>query len=263
VVTPVDPPIVAWEPRAADFRDDIQHHLALDAAALEQLDAAPHGPESLRFWEVPAAAVVVGRASRVEAEVDLAACRRDGVPVVRRSSGGAAVLVGPGCLLYSLVLSTVRRPALRHIDAAHRFVLARHAAALQAMEPDVSWEGTSDLAWRGRKFSGNSLRCRANAILYHGTLLYDFPIERVSRYLRLPPRRPEYRGDRSHEAFLTNFPAQRRALEEALSSAWGTVPGEVPWPGAQLAYWLRTRFTNEEWNLVGRERSARRGGGLD
>ena len=46
--------------------------------------------------------VVVGRSSRLDEEVHLDACRAAGVPVLRRPSGGAAIVSGPGCLMYAL-----------------------------------------------------------------------------------------------------------------------------------------------------------------
>ena len=77
--------------------------------------------------------VVVGRSSRVAAEVRLDACRELGIPVLRRPSGGAAVVAGPGCLMYALVLSYRLRPELRVVAAAHRWVLGTLAAALAAL----------------------------------------------------------------------------------------------------------------------------------
>ena len=85
-------------------------NLALDEALLETADEGADAGEVLRIWESPQPLVVVGRASRVADEVDEASCRAQGIPVLRRCSGGAAVVVGPGCLMYALVLSSRLRP---------------------------------------------------------------------------------------------------------------------------------------------------------
>ena len=53
--------------------------------------------------------------TRLAQDVDEAACQADGVPILRRSSGGGTVLLGRGCLLYSLVLSYDRSPALAEV----------------------------------------------------------------------------------------------------------------------------------------------------
>jgi lipoate-protein ligase A len=172
-------------------------NLALDEALL---DAAQLGecPEVLRLWESAAPIVVVGRASQVAVEVDLDACRARHIPVLRRTSGGAAIVAGPGCLMYALVLSYERLPHLRMIDQAHSFVLETIASSLRTRVPMVSRCGISDLTIDGRlKFSGNSLRASRTHLLYHGTLLYEFPLPLVGQLLLTPPRQPEYRARRA------------------------------------------------------------------
>ena len=67
--------------------------------------------------------------------------------MIRRTSGGATIVTGPGCLMYALVLSYDLRPELRSIDAAHRFVFTRLATALQSLVPTVQRCGTSNLAY--------------------------------------------------------------------------------------------------------------------
>ena len=50
-------------------------NIALDEALLEESEMADSPREVFRLWESPQQAVVVGRSSRVETEVDLEACR--------------------------------------------------------------------------------------------------------------------------------------------------------------------------------------------
>src|SRR5688500_8323897 len=85
-------------------------NLALDEALLDAAEADSTAEDVLRFWEPANYCVVVGRSSQVVVEVNLEACRRRGIPVVRRSSGGAAIVAGPGCLMYAVVLSYHRQP---------------------------------------------------------------------------------------------------------------------------------------------------------
>src|SRR5881394_616969 len=77
-------------------------NLALDEALLEAAEAGELAGDVLRLWEMPQPAVIVGRSSRLAEEVDAPAVRAAQVPVLRRASGGAAVVVGPGCLMYSV-----------------------------------------------------------------------------------------------------------------------------------------------------------------
>ena len=136
-------------------------NLALDEALLEEAEAADRPVETLRLWEPRQPLVVVGRSSRPDVEVRLDVCRELDIPVLRRISGGATVVSGPGCLMYGLVLSYRLRPELRVVTAAHRWVLGTLAAALAAHVPGVQCQGTSDLALGELKFSGNSAECAA------------------------------------------------------------------------------------------------------
>jgi len=195
-------------------------NIALDETLLDAAEDQREPVETLRFWESPLPAVIVGRSSKIALEVRLEACQAEGVPVLRRSSGGAAVVIGPGCLMYSLVLNLARRPALRAVSAAHRFVLGKMAEALRPIAPGIRCRGISDLVLGERKFSGNSLRLKRANLLYHGTILYDFRLEWISRYLAMPPREPDYRNGRPHEEFVTNLPVPVSKIREAIRAAW-------------------------------------------
>jgi lipoate-protein ligase A len=227
-----------------------EENLALDEALLTEAESSARPREIIRIWESLQVAVVVGRSTRVAEEVNLEACRADGVVVCRRTSGGASVVIGPGCLMYSLVLSYERRPAMRMVDQAHRFVLERTAKALAGSTTEcVEPMGTSDLALRDRKFSGNSLRCRRSHLLYHGTLLYDFPLEKISRYLRHPPRQPDYRKGRSHDQFVMNLLVDPARLKQCLMEAWHVDSTRRQWPTERVAQLVRERYASDEWNL--------------
>jgi lipoate-protein ligase A len=128
--------------------------------------------------------------------------------------------------MYSLVLDRRARPQLRGIDGAHRLVMNRMVAALEPLVPGVARADICDLVLPGeggappQKFAGNSLRVKRDHLLYHGTILYDFPLGQISRWLAKPRRQPAYRDGRDHGAFLTNLPATRAAIEHALLDAW-------------------------------------------
>jgi lipoate-protein ligase A len=224
-------------------------NLALDEALLDEAETAGSGHEVLRLWEPEQTLVVVGRGSHVAHEVDLAACRRDGVPALRRGSGGAAIVSGRGCLMYAVVLSHASRPELRSIDAAHRYVLEALAGGLGRFSAGIARRGTSDLAVGERKFSGNSLRVKRTHLLYHGTLLYDFPLEAISRYLIEPPREPEYRRGRPHAAFVTNLPASREALVRGVIEAFGADAERQIWPERRVAELVAEKYARDGWNL--------------
>src|SRR5262249_21065633 len=152
------------------------------------------GGEVLRLWEWPTPAVILGAGGRLAEDADEAACRADGVPILRRSSGGGTVLLTSGCLCFSLVLRFDRHPALAEIPTSYVYILDRTLEALAGLLPGAERAGTSDLAAGGRKFSGNAQQRKRMHLLHHGTLLYGFDLSLVGRYLRLPARQPDYRA---------------------------------------------------------------------
>jgi lipoate-protein ligase A len=78
----------------------------------------------------------------------------------------------------------------------------------------------SDLAWQGKKVSGNAQRRTAGVFLHHGTLLYDFDSKLAGRYLLEPKRQPEYRGGRTHAQFLGNLPLSAQDIENRVREVW-------------------------------------------
>jgi len=248
-------------------------NIALDEALLEQSRLAAdiegwHG-ETLRLWQSPTPIVVVGRSSRVEQEVNLAECQRRGVPVLRRPSGGAAIVAGPGCLMYTVVLNLARRPQLTAVDAAHAFVLGRVLKAVNSVAQGAARAGTSDLVLQTaegetppRKFSGNSMRLKRDRLLYHGTLLYDFDLSLVSALLGVAPRQPDYRQQRPHGQFVANLPCQQGQLEQALMHVWqaeqapsqvsGQVSGLVSggYPRDLVDRLVAERYKTDAWNFA-------------
>src|SRR6266852_576362 len=90
-------------------------NLACDEALLDWLEEKGE-PEVLRVWEPREHFVVLGYANKAFLEVNLEACLKRRIPILRRCSGGGTVLQGPGCLNYSLLLKIAGEPALRSIS---------------------------------------------------------------------------------------------------------------------------------------------------
>lgn len=170
-----------------------------------------------RTWEATRPAVVVGRSTRMAGHVIQEACDEDGVRVLRRFSGGGAVVLGSGCLNYAVGLSLVSRPDLNDVPGSFRAILGGIATALGV--PGVSVGGGTDLVRDGRKVSGNAQRRGRRALLHHGTLLYAFDAGLALRYLKEPERQPDYRASRRHTEFLGNLPLSRESLRERLGVA--------------------------------------------
>jgi lipoate-protein ligase A len=221
-------------------------NLALDEALLLQAEAGQAG-EVLRLWEWPHRAVVLGSGCRLADDVDEAACAAQGVPILRRSSGGGTVLLGPGCLLFSLVLSYERAAELEAIRPSYAYVLDRVERALADVVPGVELAGISDLAVAGRKFSGNAQQRKRRYLLHHGTLLYAFDLASIGHFLSLPQRQPEYRAGRSHQAFLMNLPLPVEELKRRLRAAWNANPRTEEWPADLVQKLVAEKYTQPTW----------------
>lgn len=227
----------------------VAENLALDEALLAEAHDGSVSGMVVRTWMADAPTVVLGSSSGVDQEIDLDACRTEGVAMVRRPSGGLTVAIGPGCLMWSVVIALPgAAPAIEKIHAA---VLDPLSAALTAAGRKVVRRGSSDLAVEcddgERKVSGNAVRVRRGAVLYHGTLLDRFDLDLVARVLRHPPREPGYRGGRSHAAFLANLDLGRGPLEAAVRSAFGAATVRRDWPREGVEALLRDRYLDAAW----------------
>jgi lipoate-protein ligase A len=222
-------------------------NLACDEALLEACDAGELD-EVLRFWESACHFVVVGYADAIEREVNVPACQARRVPILRRCSGGGAVLQGPGCLNYSLVLRVPGGGPLATATGANRFIMERHRDALQPLlGPPVRVEGHTDLTVGGRKFSGNAQRRRRRTLLFHGTFLLGLDLDLVESLLRQPARQPSYRRQRRHLDFLTNVPLAAGQIKAALRQSWAATGDGLRLPAARLQHLLATQYENDRW----------------
>jgi len=221
-------------------------NLALDEALLVHAEQA--GEESIRFWRFNRPVVVLGRGSKIGAEVDVEFCQRESIPVLRRCSGGASIVAGPDCLMYSVVLDLVARPELRSVDEAHRFVIGNLAAAILSQRAEIQWQGICDLTLDSKKFSGNSLRIARNHLLYHGTVLQRVDRELVQRCLRTAPRQPDYRDGRDHDEFVTSIAIDPIQFCDALAHRYGAREIMQDWPVAEMESLYESKYAKSEWH---------------
>ena len=211
--------------------------------------------------------VVLGYANQAAREVNLEACKREGIPILRRCSGGGTVVQGPGCLNYSLILrvdgeyhepfelihheftSSVTRP-LRTIAGANKMILLRQAAAiLSLLNTGVQILGHTDLSLRNLKFSGNAQRRLRNCLIFHGTFLLNFDISLIEKLLPMPSKQPCYRENRSHADFLTNLKLPSAGVKLALRRIWNAEDPLTNAPTDKIRDLVSARYSRDEWNL--------------
>jgi lipoate-protein ligase A len=223
-------------------------NLALEEVLLDEVEQGRQ-PDTLRFWESPVPFVVLGTAQILSDEVHEEHCLDDGVPIMRRCTAGGCVLQGPGSFNYALYLNYDSFPETASLHASYRFILGKVCAALATLNIEAAHRGISDIAIGGLKISGNAQRRRRRALLHHGTLLYRADTGAISRYIREPADRPDYRGSRPHAEFVTSLPTAPEALAAALSAVFHpTDPSDVTADEMNRAEVLaREKYTQDHW----------------
>ncbi|MCX6928274.1 MAG: lipoate--protein ligase family protein [Verrucomicrobia bacterium] len=226
-----------------------EENLACDEALLDLCEAGG-SDELLRLWALPQYFVVLGYANKAATEVNLAFCGANGIPVLRRCSGGGTVLQGPGVLNYSLILRIEESGPCHSIPSTNKFILERQREAFAALVPArIELRGQTDLAVGGLKFNGNAQRRRRRFLLFHGSFLLDLDISLVEKTLPLPSRQPNYRLNRSHADFLVNLNLPADSIKAALAKTWRASGALANIPFDQIARLCREKYSLDDWNL--------------
>ena len=235
----------------AAFTDPAEN-LAFDEALLR---VAPESPV-LWLWRNPVC-VVVGRGQRIAREVRIEECARDGVPVLRRASGGGTVFHDPGNLNVTLVLPG---PTDRPLETLGKVMSA--AVDQLGLVPRI---GDRGLFVDDAKLCGFAVFRTKTGLLAHSTLLVETSAALVGRYLTSAPADPRpLDSHRSPVASLAEhglrpgFPSVEAAVRAAASQILGTLVPRPP-SAAELTRQralLHTRYRYPSWHADGSQRAA-------
>ncbi len=218
-------------------------NLAFDEALVRAVPALP----LLRLWRNPRC-VIIGRGQRPEREVDLAACARDELPVLRRGSGGGTVYQDLGNLNVTLVLPGTPDPL-----AALGELVSSLLGEL-GLRPERSARG---VFVGGSKISGFAALRTRDAVLAHATLLCSTPAALVTRYLTPTPATPHPLD--SHRSPVTSLAALGVGLPDPLpllEHHLGPLTRRAP-TERELAHQRRlifTRYGQRAWHESGSQR---------
>ncbi|MDR1612991.1 MAG: lipoate--protein ligase family protein [Planctomycetota bacterium] len=170
---------------------------------------------AIALWRPEGVHVALGLAQSVEKEVRLGANGGLNAGLVRRQSGGGAVLLYPGVLCWEAIagLDFVKRAGGGDgIRAAYRALCGPVIAGLGRLGVSAFFAGVSDLAVDGaaeegnrRKVAGTAQLRRRGRALVHGALLAEADVSAMSEYLLPPSAAPEYRDGRSHRGFCVSL----------------------------------------------------------
>ncbi|HYF49252.1 MAG TPA: biotin/lipoate A/B protein ligase family protein, partial [Planctomycetota bacterium] len=186
--------------------------LALEEAIQLELEEG-RSPETWRIWQASRRAVILGTGQEAAKEVFLETAAGRNVDVLRRHSGGGAVVIGPGVLNFSAFHLIENLPGSETIRGAMTAALRPLVEWLASFGIKAVEAGLSDLAIQGsdgtlRKIAGNSQARKKRSVLVHGTILADPDFSAISELLRFPSKVPDYRVGRDHRGFLTSLKEQ-------------------------------------------------------
>jgi lipoate-protein ligase A len=234
--------------------------MALDEALLEGIASGAALP-ALRFfgWNPPA--VSLGYFQGLEEEVDLDACRRHGVDVVRRISGGGAVFHHAE-ITYSLIMPLSHPCAGASIPESYRALCAGVTAGLGRLGVEAVFAPVNDILAGGKKISGSAQTRRKDCLLQHGTVLLDLDAELMFSLLKVPQEK--LRGKLIEDirrrvtslglllgrkvSYEEGSAALAEGFREALSLDFAigdTAPS--PQEEARAAFLAETKFASPQW----------------
>lgn len=147
-------------------------------------------PNTLRFYRWKPSAVSVGKFQKIENEVQLENCRRYGVDVVRRITGGGTVYHdSEGEITYSVVLGR-ENPDAMDMTAVYSKVYSCITEALKILGITADFSqgdarNCPNLTVKGKKISGSAQSHKSGVVLQHGTILLDVDLEKMFTLLRV------------------------------------------------------------------------------
>jgi lipoate-protein ligase A len=241
-------------------------NMAIDEAILtaRTLDRAPN---TLRLYRWKPSAVSLGKNQQPENVVHLENCRRLGVDVVRRITGGGTVYHDERDeVTYSLTAETSDL-GVKEITTVYAKVYdgVRDALRILGITADFN-EGDAkncpNLKVKGRKISGSSQAHKREIVLQHGTLLLDVDLEKMFTVLRVPwaktcmevvnVAKNRITSVKSELGHAVSAETAANALAVGFKNALGVqlVEGELTVFEVELAQMLcREKYGTDDWNL--------------
>lgn len=240
--------------------NDAYMNMAIDEAVLLALQEG-EARNTLRLYRWRPSAVSIGYFQSVVEEVDVEACSKLNVDVVRRITGGGAVYHDyEGEITYSLIVRGDEPRIPKDILKSYEVICGGVISGLRRLGLNPSFRPVNDIIVGGRKISGNAQTRKRNAVLQHGTILMDVDVEKMFKVLRVSGEKIKDKMIKSVKEGVTSIKAElgrkpefsevAEALKLGFEEALGVklVPQALTEKEISLAEKLRReKYATREW----------------
>ena len=157
-------------------------NMAIDHAIYEGVGSGREKP-TIRFYKWIPSSVSLG-AYQNTTEINLNACKKYNVGVVRRMTGGGSVFHDNADFTYSIAAPL--RIFDNSIENAYKQICSWVINALNEFGIKANLENKNDIFVDGKKISGNAAKALDKGVYFqHGTLVYDIDFEVMSSVLNI------------------------------------------------------------------------------
>ena len=225
----------SWRVIDTGLRSAAQN-IAFNRALLEARQAE-ESPSTLRFLRFTPSALI-GFHQSVAQELNLDYCREHNVTVQRRITGGGAIYFDETQLGWELYLHK-RDLGMTDMQSISRRICEAAARGISALGVDARFRPRNDIEVDGRKISGTGGAFDGDALMYQGTLLIQFDVEKMLRVLRIPAEKLSDKAVASARdrivnlADLLGYVPSMAAVQDSLMAALGAEFG-VTFSGSGL-----------------------------
>lgn len=229
-------------------------------------------PNTLRFYQWKPSAVTIGRFQTLENEIHVDACKKHGVDVVRRISGGGAVYHDQKREITYSIIAKLSDLGCKNLDmlSAYQKICSGLNEAVKILGTKAEYRPPDpkrcpNLAISGKKISGNAQTAKKGILLQHGTFMLDIDHKKMFTFLRVPWAKTldeilavsKRKLTSARQELGSNFSTQDayQALIEGFKVALNIqlVESELTEYELNLAEKLKKeRFVTENWNILGK-----------
>ena len=231
-------------------------NLALDEVLTTRVGEGRRRP-TLRIWEWDESAVVIGSFQSYRNEVDPEGAAKHGFDVVRRISGGGAMMMAAGQIItYSLYVPASLVQGMTFADS-YAFLDDWVLQALRSLGIDAVYQPLNDIAGPSGKIGGAAQKRLANGgVLHHATLSYDIDGQMMTEVLRIGREKLSDKGTASAAKRVDPLRSQTglsraeiiERFKGTFRSLTGAEDGAISADEYEAAEELvRTKFGTEAW----------------